>query len=191
MLRLCSPDRNRERQLSAPVAQWSTVLFGEPKSSGLSSRRPRVRFPPGALRKRGGFPPSRRQCRGEGVVLISARGRSRPLGPSLAGGCLRLAFQPPWLGPPRREANQVVLAQQTVDADLMSHQAGAEFTVGGIDIGRAPRRGETAISAGATSSCTTRPVASPRPCWKISLTYVPPVGPLGWRPWERTMAWTP
>src|SRR6478736_3728972 len=34
----------------APVAQWSTVLFGEPKSSGLSSRRPRVRFPPGALR---------------------------------------------------------------------------------------------------------------------------------------------
>lgn len=34
--------------LRAPVAQWSTVLFGEPKSSGLSSRRPRVRFPPGA-----------------------------------------------------------------------------------------------------------------------------------------------
>ena len=33
----------------APVAQWSTVLFGEPKSSGLSSRRPRVRFPPGAF----------------------------------------------------------------------------------------------------------------------------------------------
>src|SRR5436305_1290604 len=35
----------------APVAQWSTVLFGEPKSSGLSSRRPRVRFPPGALQE--------------------------------------------------------------------------------------------------------------------------------------------
>ena len=38
-----------QQQHRAPVAQWSTGLFGVPKSSGLSSRRPRVRFPPGAL----------------------------------------------------------------------------------------------------------------------------------------------
>ena len=37
------------QQHRAPVAQWSTGLFGVPKSSGLSSRRPRVRFPPGAF----------------------------------------------------------------------------------------------------------------------------------------------
>ncbi len=54
-IRRSGPTRPEQSQYSAPVAQWSTVLFGEPKSSGLSSRRPRVRFPPGALRKRGGF----------------------------------------------------------------------------------------------------------------------------------------
>ena len=33
----------------APVAQWSTATYGVPKSSGLSSRRSGVRFPPGRI----------------------------------------------------------------------------------------------------------------------------------------------
>lgn len=37
-----------KRALNAPVAQWSTVLHGEPKSGGLSNRRSGVRFSPGA-----------------------------------------------------------------------------------------------------------------------------------------------
>ena len=43
------PTTMRAQAIHAPVAQWSTATYGVPKSSGLSSRRSRVRFPPGAL----------------------------------------------------------------------------------------------------------------------------------------------
>ena len=57
----------------APVAQWSTVLFGEPKSSGLSSRRPRVRFPPGALIGGRARRPGRVGTRGTGAGSLRAQ----------------------------------------------------------------------------------------------------------------------
>ena len=66
-----------ERQ-RAPVAQWSTVLFGEPKSSGLSSRRPRVRFPPGASL-------SRRALPGAGGEPDAPRSRRAPPPPFARG----------------------------------------------------------------------------------------------------------
>ena len=38
------PSTMRAQQIDAPVAQWSTATYGVPKSSGLSSRRSRVRI---------------------------------------------------------------------------------------------------------------------------------------------------
>ncbi len=70
LLRIGSRSQTSSGQ-HAPVAQWSTVLFGEPKSSGLSSRRPRVRFPPGALSGRIDNP------RAMGVRSSGTRGRGR------------------------------------------------------------------------------------------------------------------
>src|SRR2546421_13109963 len=76
---------------SAPVAQWSTVLFGEPKSSGLSSRRPRVRFPPGALRKTRRISAAARLVPGSRAL---ANLRLGPLGTARSGRKVHLRLHP-------------------------------------------------------------------------------------------------